>query len=490
MRNCNAVVTVVLAALVGTGVRSEPRRGSSTSWHDSTRDVFIDNELDRAAQFLTADNPARAVLVSSKLELAIILDINSSVLQSASKDAFKFSADRSEATSEASTPVVAIGRFTRIDGPIYSFAVDGKPVLIRVHPGLTGEMNLDRLWETVPVWKATMENYKPGAADVAALNGIDKETNLTLLYGTWCGDSKYYIPRLLKALSAASNRKLHVKLVGIDNQFREPADTVQSRRLTNVPTVIVERDGREIGRVVETPATKTFEQDLAAILTGKSLTHNGRWDRGPLIAKGVYSYTDQKGRECGSELWELFVAAEGGYFVHSRITLGDLSTEVYERVDNTSRPAFAEITQRQGNNVARTRITIDRSTMTARVRGNSTGVVLQTIEVPGRFFLSTPAMAGLGLIAALNQRTAEGYVCPSNFESTAGALVDGSCIPTGDETLRTSAGEFRARRFTIKTGKESMDLWLHPTLTIPVKVKWSSGLECALSLLEAQSAGK
>src|SRR5262249_17842904 len=156
---------------------------------------------------------------------------------------------------------------------------------------------------------------------------------VTLAFGTWCPDSKNYVPRLIKALSAAANDKIKVKLIGIDNQFHEPVTTVQPRRITNVPTVIVERGGREIGRIVETPAAGTMEEGLAAVLSGKQPVHNGRWDRGALLASGVYSYRDRNGKEFGAESWQLFSTAEGGYLVHSQITTGDLITEVFHRVD-------------------------------------------------------------------------------------------------------------------------------------------------------------
>src|SRR5205085_5409886 len=124
-----------------------------------------------------------------------------------------------------------------------------------------------------------------------------------------------------------------VKLVGVDNQFHEPVDTVQPRQLTNVPTVIVERGGREVGRIVETPAVELIEQDLADLLNGRPNAHKGRWDRGAKVASGVYQYKDASGKACGSEDWEMFEAADGGTFVHSRVTMGDVVTEVFERVD-------------------------------------------------------------------------------------------------------------------------------------------------------------
>ncbi|HWN98090.1 MAG TPA: thioredoxin family protein, partial [Blastocatellia bacterium] len=351
------------------------------SWNDSTRDVFIDNELDHAAQVLVCDAPSMLAVISQRLDRAIVLDTKEHTVSAVSRDNFTFAPDRSTATSTGGAPLQKLGKFTRLDGPVYAFTVDGKLVLIRAHPGATGALTMDKLWDAVPVWRAVMDNYQANPKAVAELKASSRITTVTLFFGTWCPDSKNYVPRLLRALRDAGNDKLQVKLVGIDYQFRQPVDVVQPRQITNVPTVVVERDGHEIGRIVETPASKTMEEDLAAILDGRELIHNGRWERGPKLASGAYSYRGQAGKEFGKEEFELFSTTEGGFMVHSRITAGDLSTEVFQKIDAKGRPSFAEITKMQGTNRTRTRFTFDGETMTARMRGSVSGVVAQTIEV-------------------------------------------------------------------------------------------------------------
>jgi thiol-disulfide isomerase/thioredoxin len=441
------------------------------NWTDTTRDVFIDNELDRSAQVLNSDSPSRLALISDKFGFAVVLDVSQHTVSTIAKDVFQFGADRTSATSDAGAAIKAIGKFTRIDGPIYFFAVEGKPVLIRAHPGATGELTMEKLWETVPVWRSVMKNYEPDANAVEAIKAIDKETSITLAFGTWCPDSKNYVPRLIKALRAAANDKIQIKLIGIDNQFHEPVAVVQPRRITNVPTVIVERGGREIGRIVETPASKTMEEDLAAILAGKQLVHNGRWDRAVKLASGTYSYRDRSSKQVGSEEWELFSTAEGGYLVHSRITSGGLTTEVFHRVDGKRRPTFAEVTKLDGDDRTRTRFNIDSNTMTARTRGSVSGVIAQTIEVPQQFFLSSPAVSAQGFIEskASDRYQISSYVIPQELDKASGTLVTTNCEARGEETVRVPAGEFRAQRVIRKTDRETSEWWLHPTLGIPVK---------------------
>lgn len=485
-------VKLLFALFVIAGVAAasaQTSKAPAINWSDTTRDVYVDNELDRGVQVLTADSPSRLALISAKLEYAVVLDVSEHSVSTISKDAFQFAADRTSATSESGAAMKVVGKFTRVDGPIYFFVVDGKPVLIRAHPGATGEMSMDKLWEIVPVWRSVMNNYEPNAQAVTAIKSIDKDTTVTLALGTWCPDSKNYVPRLIKALRAAGNDKIQVKLVGIDNQFREPVTTVQPRRITNVPTVIVERGGREIGRIVETPAASTMEEDLAAILNGKQPVHNGRWDRGPKLASGAYSYRDRSGKQVGAESWELFSTSEGGYLVHSRITMGDLTTDVFHRVDAKRRPSFTEVTKFHGDDQTRTRFTIEKTTLTARMRGSASGVVSQTLEVPERLFLSSPSIAGQGF--AQSQETdryqISSYLAPQEFDKAMGTLATASCETKGEETVRVPAGEFRARHVMRKTDRETSEWWVHSKLGVPVK-GMAGGIEYVLTSIEQSSS--
>ncbi|MEN3332367.1 MAG: hypothetical protein V7641_1732 [Blastocatellia bacterium] len=486
------LLTLVSILLLTTSAAAQTNKSEAADWHDTTRDVFVNNELDSSAQVLNADNPTRLALISSKFDTVIVLDVTAHTLSAMAKEAFHFAADRTSAQSDAGIEMHPIGKFTRIDGPIYSFAVNGLPVLFRPHPGYVGELTFDKLWETVPVWRAEMEAYTPDAKAVAALKAIDKDAQVTLIFGTWCGDSKYYVPRLIRALKEAANSHLQVKLVGIDNQFHEPVDTVQPRQLTNVPTIIVERDGREVGRIVETPAVDNIEQDLADLLNGKANLHKGRWERGAKLASGVYQYQDAGGKACGSESWELFNTAEGGALVHSRITTNDAVTEVFHRANAQHQPTFVEITRQRGETRARTRINIDGHTLSARMRGSTTGIIQQTLEVPDAFSVwSQSVAAGLRLADVKSTETYKAvcYVAPAEFDSAAGTLVVMTFEGKGDEAVRVPAGEFRARHFVRQRDRGASHLWLHTQLGVPLRGE-INGLAFTLISLELATPAK
>ncbi|HEX5731948.1 MAG TPA: thioredoxin family protein [Blastocatellia bacterium] len=471
-------------------ISAQTEKLNECNWTDSTRDIYINGEIDRAGQLMFCEKPRRYALISSKLDRTIILDLTEKTVRTAPKEALRYGADRSTATSDATAATEPAGKYTLVDGSTYLLSHGGKSILIRSHPGLTGEVSLDKLFETVPVWRSLMESYEPKSEAVAALKASDKPAAVTVVLGSWCPDSKNYVPKMMKALGAAGNDRLQVKVIGIDNQFHEPIDIIQQRRIINVPTVIVEREGREIGRIVETPAAETMEEDLAAILKGKPNTHTGRWDRGPLLARGTYQYLDQTGKQQGSEEWEMFSTNENGHLIHSTIKTDDLSTEVWHRLDGKHRPTFVEITKQRGDGVVRTRYRFPDKSMTARLRGNQPGVIEQTLSVPEQLAFVSPAVAAEGwgwmqIAATKDQKQITSYFAPRGYAETVGALRSASYEVKGEEAVRVGGRELRAKHLLRKAERESSEWWLHPELMIPVRGKVAGGFEYVLTSLEA-----
>ncbi len=483
------ILTIIFTIACTVTIAAQEQKPAKSEWSDTTRDVLVDGELDRSIQVLTAGQPTRLALIAPRFEKAIILDVDKRSVGTLAKDAFKFSADHASATTEANAEMKTTGKFTRVDGAnasfVYSFASEGKMIVIRAHPGLTGELTEAKVWEVVPVWRAGMDNHKPDTKAVAAIQACDKDTTITVIFGTWCGDSKHYVPQLLKALHEANNPKLKIKLIGIDNQFNQPTDVIQPRKLINVPTVIVERGGHEIGRIIETPATASVEEDLATILQGKPLTHNGRWDKAAKLGQGVYQYRDAFGKETGKESWELFSAPEGGYLIHSRVTTGELITDVFHRINAKKNPTFLEVTKLQGDQVTRTRYNIDDHSLSATMRGSVSGVVKQTLEVPAQLAVSAPCIAAEGWMSAqVSKGQVATYFVPREFISTTGTLDKISNQPITDEKVKTPAGEFQAQYVIRTSGKENSEWWIHPQLGVPVRGKLANGTEFVLTSLE------
>jgi hypothetical protein len=489
MRTALRTVLVLLVALL---VPALPLLAGEPAWHDTTRDVYVNGHLDRGVQVLSADAGKKLAVLPPDTKKALVLDREAGTFATVPKRAFAFTPDGAAADLAADAKRKPAGVFQKVDAGSTILTWKGRTILIARHQGLVGEVTEDALFTAVPVWGRLMDAYEPAPAAVAALANEKRDVTMTIVLGTWCGDSKEFVPRVLKTLHEAANPRIRVRLVALDNQFLHPQDVIANRRIINVPTVIVESGGYEIGRITETPATATMEGDVAAILGGKAPEHPGRYERGPELARGTYVYRDAAGKR-GEESWTIFATKEGGRLVRSRIDTGEQVVEVFQGTDAGGKLKFAEITKRQGEAVSRARFFIDGDTLLGRLRGKEAGILEQNLVLPPSFAFATPAIATsawMGLAAASGATSQlVCYVAPSGIESPLGT----TCVVThrvaGEEAVKVPAGEFRATHLARQSGTEASDWWMHPELGIPVRGQVVGGMEYVLSSLTVAPSG-
>ena len=384
-------------------------------WKDSIRDVYIDGSLDRSAQTLVTSSPRMFAVVCG--DRVLIIDPDSKSVSEAPRSSFTLSADRLTATSATDPRGTTRAPLVNPNDSTYFAMVDGKSVVVSAHQSKAGPMSLDELWTTAPVWRAIADTYEPDAAVIERLRAIDEPVRLQIVMATWCGDSRYHVPRLLKSIERAANPNLSVELIGIGPDFDTPMDIIAGQNITNVPTVIVQRGGKELGRYVETPAAATIEDDIADITRGTQKPHPGGYKRGALITSGTYLLRDSRHRHAGTERFEIYERPGGGNVVHSLIGKRDgTSVETWAAIDDTRRAKSIETTHR-GSTTTRTRYRADGEAWFGWSRGASGGIVEQRTRTPPA--VVTPAT----VTYAWARDAAQVYIVP---ESGVGAVGNAS----------------------------------------------------------------
>jgi thiol-disulfide isomerase/thioredoxin len=136
-------------------------------------------------------------------------------------------------------------------------------------PALVGAATREQV-EAVPEWVQAEVDAKPDAGAAQALAAVEPGAEVTVYLGTWCSDSRREVPRFWKAVDAAGGSvPFAVRYVAVDHAKKEPAGLLKQDDVRFLPTIIVRRGGREVGRIVET-SPHGVEQDLLALLTGKA----------------------------------------------------------------------------------------------------------------------------------------------------------------------------------------------------------------------------
>lgn len=90
--------------------------------------------------------------------------------------------------------------------------------------------------------------------------------NITVFMGTWCEDSHRDFPRLMKILEEVKFPDNKLTIIAVNRKKESPSGEEGLYNIQKVPTIIVEKYGKEIGRMIEMPKTGYVERDLVDIL--------------------------------------------------------------------------------------------------------------------------------------------------------------------------------------------------------------------------------
>jgi thiol-disulfide isomerase/thioredoxin len=86
--------------------------------------------------------------------------------------------------------------------------------------------------------------------------------------GTWCEDSHFIIPRLFELSEASGFSNDKITLIGTDRYKKTLSHLSEALNVNNVPTIMIMKKGKELGRIIEYGKTGMFEKDLIEIITG------------------------------------------------------------------------------------------------------------------------------------------------------------------------------------------------------------------------------
>jgi thiol-disulfide isomerase/thioredoxin len=111
--------------------------------------------------------------------------------------------------------------------------------------------------------KEVMEKLKP----------LLKEVTIKGFMGTWCGDSKEQTPILYKILDEADFNYDHLELITVNRSKSTPDNLQEGFNIERVPTFIMYKNDKEIGRFVEYPR-ESVEADLLKIVSGQPYKHS------------------------------------------------------------------------------------------------------------------------------------------------------------------------------------------------------------------------
>jgi len=116
-------------------------------------------------------------------------------------------------------------------------------------------------------YKFYFESYNPDMSIVEKIKPLLDDISITIVMGSWCGDSQEQIPKFYKIISLLNFDENKIQLIAVDRKkhAREYDALVQSLNIELIPTFIFYKNGKELGRIIESPQ-ETLETDILKIL--------------------------------------------------------------------------------------------------------------------------------------------------------------------------------------------------------------------------------
>ena len=120
------------------------------------------------------------------------------------------------------------------------------------------------------------ENYKAHELDTLTIKEINKkikEVRIKVFMGTWCSDSQREVPAFYKILNQTDFDITKLEVIAVSQEKDTPDKLEEGFNIEYVPTIIIYKNEKEIGRFVEF-AQETLEKDILAILNESGYKHS------------------------------------------------------------------------------------------------------------------------------------------------------------------------------------------------------------------------
>jgi thiol-disulfide isomerase/thioredoxin len=112
------------------------------------------------------------------------------------------------------------------------------------------------------------EKYIPDSSNVNQLKKILPGYNFLVFAGTWCGDTKKLLPAFYRVADLAEVSHDKIELYLLNHDKKSPRHLERQYKVKAVPVIIVFKEGKEIGRIIETTEV-SIEADLLKIVKYK-----------------------------------------------------------------------------------------------------------------------------------------------------------------------------------------------------------------------------
>lgn len=136
----------------------------------------------------------------------------------------------------------------------------GKPMLIGICDRTALQDSNFAWW-----YESEYNNYEFNSSAIDSIKSKLDEISILIVIGSWCSDSRREVPRFFRILDELKFDFEKVTLNFVDRKKESPEGNLPELEIKFVPTFIIYKNEKEIGRIIETPQI-TLETDFKNIL--------------------------------------------------------------------------------------------------------------------------------------------------------------------------------------------------------------------------------
>lgn len=116
-------------------------------------------------------------------------------------------------------------------------------------------------------WYASNQGYYDPPIDVVnAMEAAKGKVQFVLFGGTWCEDTQFVLPKFFKLQEQSGFPDSCISFFAVNRAKQTLGSIAAAFNVVNVPTIIVMKDGKEVGRVVEYGKTGKWDAEMAELL--------------------------------------------------------------------------------------------------------------------------------------------------------------------------------------------------------------------------------
>ncbi|MCX6313326.1 MAG: thioredoxin family protein [Sphingobacteriales bacterium] len=115
-------------------------------------------------------------------------------------------------------------------------------------------------------YKPNQRYYTPDSSTLNVLEQSKGKFQFVVFGGTWCEDTQVIVPQFFKLQEMSGVPDSLITFFGVNRKKKSLEGIAEAFGITNVPTIIVMKNGKEIGRVVEYGKKGQWDKELAEII--------------------------------------------------------------------------------------------------------------------------------------------------------------------------------------------------------------------------------